>query len=74
MYLSLYDFSLFVFSPFIITYRVTKDSESSESLLFVWNLNKNVTVVNLTSFEEVPKEANLTLCTQSACAMLPPIK
>lgn len=46
----------------------------SESLLFAWNLGKNVTVVNLNSFDGVPDEVNLSLCTQSACSILPPIK
>jgi len=43
----------------------------SESLLFAWNLSKNITVVDLSSFDGVPDEVNLTLCTQSACLLLP---
>jgi len=43
----------------------------SESLLFAWNLSKNITVVDLSSFDGVPDEVNLTLCTQSACPLLP---
>lgn len=46
----------------------------SESLLFAWNLSKNDTVINLSSFDEVPTEVNLSLCTQSACSILPPLK
>lgn len=50
--------------------RVTKESES---FLFAWNLNKNNTVLDLSSFDGVPEEANLTLCTHSACSILPPL-
>jgi hypothetical protein len=46
----------------------------SESLLFAWNLSKNITVVDLSSFDGVPDEVNLTLCTQSACPLLPTSK
>lgn len=46
----------------------------SESLLVAWNLSKNNTVVNLSSFDGVPAEVNLLLCTQSACPILPPLK
>lgn len=47
---------------------------SSESILFAWNLSKNVTTLNLSSLDEIPDEVNLSLCTQSACALLPPLK
>ncbi|XP_050421225.1 maltase A2-like [Adelges cooleyi] len=48
---------------------------SSESYLFAWNLSKNTTTISLkTKFEEVPKDAQLILCTTSACPILPPLK
>ncbi|XP_050544245.1 neutral and basic amino acid transport protein rBAT-like [Daktulosphaira vitifoliae] len=47
---------------------------SSESYIFVWNLNKNSTNISLLSFKDVPKEASLILCTESACPTLPPLK
>ncbi|CAH1738583.1 neutral and basic amino acid transport protein rBAT-like [Aphis gossypii] len=46
----------------------------SESLLFAWNLSQNVTVLNLNSFDGIPAEVNLSLCTESACSILPPPK
>lgn len=46
----------------------------SESLLFAWNLSKNVTVLNLNSFDGIPTEVNLSLCTETACSKLPPLK
>lgn len=46
----------------------------SESLLFAWNLSENVTVLNLNSFDGIPAEVNLSLCTETACSILPPPK
>jgi len=46
----------------------------SESLLFAWNLSENATVLNLNEFDEIPAEVNLSLCTESACSILPPLK
>lgn len=47
----------------------------SESLLFAWNLSKNLTVLNLIKeFDGIPSEVNLSLCTETACSMLPPPK
>lgn len=46
----------------------------SESILFAWNLSKNVTTLNLNSLDKIPDEVNLSLCTQSACSALPPLK
>lgn len=46
----------------------------SESLLFAWNLSKNVTVLNLNAFDGIPTELTLSLCTETACSMLPPPK
>lgn len=56
---------------YVIDFRLMS---GSESLLFAWNLSKNDTVINLSSFDEVPTEVNLSLCTQSACSILPPLK
>jgi len=46
----------------------------SESLLFAWNLSKNVTVLNLNAFDGIPTEVNLSLCTETACSILPSLK
>lgn len=46
----------------------------SDSILFAWNLSKNDTILNLSSFDGVSDEANLSLCTESACSLLPPLK
>lgn len=46
----------------------------SESLLFAWNLGKNTTVIDLSKLDEVPAEVNLSICTESACSLLPSLE
>lgn len=55
-------------------YIVSRVMQGSESLLFAWNLGKNTTVIDLSQLDKVPAEVNLSICTQSACSLLPPIK
>lgn len=67
---------LFVHTQFYTidyTYGFRKMS-GSDSLLFAWNLSKNVTVLDLSTFDGTPAEVNLSLCTSSACSILPAIK
>lgn len=54
----------------IVTLRMMSDSES---LIFAWNLSKNETYLNLNDLDKIPAEVNLSLCTQSACPILPPL-